>query len=108
MIGNAIVESSSVKFKKVTPKPAQKKSGSLSVTIVEGNPCNLATELLNTQATPLAVNPSFKASKCPVLLKRSTTTNMVMNPIDLGNWTMKSIEISAHGLGGIDNGCSSP
>ncbi|BAU02016.1 hypothetical protein VIGAN_11141900 [Vigna angularis var. angularis] len=81
---------------------------SLSLTMVIGIPCNLITSFTNTAAIDLAVYGCLMGIKCPYLLSLSTTTSIVSNPCDLGNFTTKSILMSSHTALGMGKGCKRP
>lgn len=66
------------------------------------------TSHMNAATTCFAKNEWFKAMKWLYLLKRSTTTIMTSFPDDLGNPSMKSMEISSYTQCGVSNGCSNP
>jgi hypothetical protein len=46
--------------------------------------------------------------KCTILVNRSTMMQMAVNPLDLGSFMIRSIDISSHGSIGTVFGCSSP
>jgi hypothetical protein len=51
---------------------------------------------------------SLVGIKCAILLNRSTTTMIILNPFDGGKFTMKSMDTLSHGPLGIGNGHNNP
>ncbi|MEE6524573.1 hypothetical protein FKM82_024128 [Ascaphus truei] len=76
----------------------------LSDTMFRGVPCNLKISLMKTSDNIDAVGRPFIGMKCACFENLSTTTSMVSMPLDLGNSTIKSIDMCVHGRSGIGNG----
>lgn len=81
---------------------------SLSEIIVLGSPCNLTTLSMIALATVGAVNGCFRGMKWPYLVNLSTTTRIALLESDIGNPSMKSIEMSCQAPWGMGNGCKRP
>ena len=62
----------------------------------KGNPLCLITISVNKLATEIAVNDDGKVPKWAALNNLSTTTNMIMAPLDIGSPVMKSIDKFSH------------
>lgn len=73
------------------------KMESLSQTMVCGIPWNHPTILWKVSAVTLALNFLGRDMKWAYLVSRSIVTKMVSIPSDLGNTSMKSIDISIQG-----------
>lgn len=63
--------------------------------------------LSKTKAVAEAEGVPTMGRKCVIFDSRSMMTRMVVNPPEGSRSTMKSMEISAHGSSGMDNGFSS-
>ena len=73
-------------------------TGSLSEIMLLGKPCSFQIFSRKSFAQPSAVFfPSFTGTKSAILVKRSTNTQTVKQPSDLGSYVMKSMEIASHG-----------
>lgn len=62
----------------------------------------------NTVATLKAENPVGKAPRCTPLENLSTTTKIIVKPLEGGRWVTKSMEMSSHTPVGAGRGCSRP
>jgi ribosomal protein L13E len=63
---------------------------------------------VNASATVLALQGLFKGMKWQYFERRSTTTKIVSNPLDLGKPVIKSKETSSQMAVGIGKGWSNP
>jgi len=60
--------------------------------------------LMKTSATSLLLKSTFIGMKYPNFKSLSTTTNIMENPCDADNWTMKSMAMSSQICYGIGSG----
>src|SRR3954471_4592755 len=72
--------------------------------VLFGKPCSFQTFVTKRFASSLAVWDSLQGMKCAILENRSTTTMMLSDPLDFGNFTTKSKAMSSHGPFGISRG----
>ena len=82
--------------------------GPLSEGTFSGSPCSFHTLSLNNRATPSAVTDDVMGMTWVIFENQSTTTNMESYPWLLGNWVIRSVEITSHGRDGISFGINSP
>jgi hypothetical protein len=73
-----------------------------------GIPCFENTCDTKVPAMSWAVTESVVGIKTLSLEKRSTTTKIVVYPLDSGNCSMMSMLIECHGRSGIERGCRRP
>jgi len=73
-----------------------------------GKPSNLKIWLIKESAAIEAVGKQRKRIKCAILVNLSTTVMTVIISLDFGNSTIKSMEMSDHGLSGVDKGDKRP
>jgi hypothetical protein len=83
-------------------------TGSLSLTMEVGNPCNQTMPTKKARAIDDAMYGWSSAMKCTYMEKRSTTVRIKGLPPTLGSPSMKSMEMSAHTWDNTSRGCSSP
>jgi hypothetical protein len=83
-------------------------TGSRSLTIDVGNPCNRTMPSKKVRVTDAAVYGCSRGMKWAYLENRSTTVRMTDLPPTLGSPSMKSIEMSAQTWDGTSRCCSSP
>lgn len=81
---------------------------SRSLTIDVGIPWSRTTLAINALATTTAVNGCLKATKWAYLVYWSTITIITVYPLEDGNPSIKSIEMSVHIWAGMGNGWSNP
>ena len=74
----------------------------------EGTPCLEKTWRTNSLANIGDVMVSTVGIKIDCLVKWSTMTNIVSEPLDKGNFLMKSMDMEFHGLSGIGSCFRSP
>ena len=74
----------------------------------EGTPCLEKTWRMNSLANIGDVMVSMVGIKIDCLVRRSTMTNIMSEPPDMGNFSMKSMDIEFHGLLGIGSCFRSP
>ena len=67
----------------------------------EGTPCLEKTWRMNNLANIGDVMVSMVGIKINCLVRESMMTNIVSEPLDMGNFSMKSMDIEFHGLSGI-------
>ena len=81
---------------------------SLPDTMERGYPWRQTTSFMNNVATVLAENGCSNVKKWAYLLRRSTTTRIVSNPLDRDKPSIESIDISSQILLGMGRGCNKP
>ena len=74
----------------------------------EGMPCLEKTWRMNSLATIGDVMVSMVGITINCLVRQSMMTNIVSEPSDMGNFSMKSMDIEFHGLSGIRSCFRSP
>jgi hypothetical protein len=75
-----------------------------SETIVSRRPCRWKMLERNNSARPLASIMVEQGAKCLSLVRRSTTTQIALKPLELGNPVTKAVEISCQGCSRIGKG----
>ncbi len=82
-----------------------KNLASLSLTMLNGMPCNLMILSINNCAIVFAVVCFLSGMKCAILLNLSITVSIPVLPyFDFGNSTIKSILMCSHGAVGMGRG----
>ena len=89
-------------------KKAEMNSKPLSEVMCEGMPCLEKTWRRNNLANIGDVMASTVGIKIDYLVRQSMMTNIVLEPLDFGNFSMKSMDIKFHGLLGIGSCFRSP
>src|ERR1700733_2615200 len=79
--------------------------GSLSPTIVRGNPKTLTIHLNSKAAVSSADTSEVVVMNCANFVSLSTTTKMAFLSCEFGNPVIKSSVMVSKGLGGIARGC---
>ncbi|KAG8537806.1 hypothetical protein GDO81_023809 [Engystomops pustulosus] len=79
-----------------------------SETTLSGIPCSLNISRIIRSAVCSAVGIPLAGMKWAIFVRRSTTTRMVVIPLEGGRSTTKSIEIDPQGREGTGSGCSNP
>ena len=74
----------------------------------EGTPCLEKTWRTNNLANIGDVMVSTVGIKINCLVRQSTMTNIMLEPSDMGNFSMKSMDIEFHSLSGIGSCFRSP
>ena len=82
-------------------KKAETNSEPWSEVTCEGMPCLEKTWRTNNLANIRDVMVSTVGIKIDCLVRRSTITSIVSEPLDMGNFSMKSMDIEFHSLSGI-------
>ena len=80
----------------------------LSETMSAGVPCLVKMFCKKIFASCGASMSDLVGMKWAILVSRSTTTNIVSNPSETGNHSMKSMEMDDQGLSGIGRKRSGP
>ena len=89
-------------------KKAKTNSKPQSEVTYEGMPCLEKTWRTNNLANIGDVMVSTVGIKINCLVRQSTLTNIMSEPLDMGNFLMKSMDIEFHGLSGIRSCFRSP
>lgn len=79
-----------------------------SLTISAGSPWCLTMLSMNRVAISSAEGMSLTTTKCAIFVRRSTTTMMVLQPLDQGSSTTKSMEMGFQGRSGAASGWRRP
>ena len=79
-----------------------------SEVIYEGTPCLEKTWRMNSLASMGDVMVSTVGIKIDCLVRRSMMTSIVSEPLDIGSFLMKSMDIEFQGLSGIGSCLRSP
>ena len=87
---------------------AETNSEPWSEVMCKGMPCLEKTWRTNSLANIGDVMVSMVGIKIKCLVRQSTMTNIVLEPLDMGNFSMKSMDIEFHGLSGIGSCFRSP
>ena len=89
-------------------KKAEKNSKPQSEVMWEGMPCLEKTWRMNNLANIGDVMVSMVGIKIDCLVRQSMMTNIMTELSDMGNFSMKSMDIEFHGLSGIGSCFRSP
>ena len=89
-------------------KKAETNSEPWSEVTCEGTPCLEKTWRTNNLANIGDMMVSMVGIKINCLVRRSTITSIVSELSDMGNFSMKSMDIEFHGLSGIGSCFRSP
>ena len=89
-------------------KKAETNSEPRSEVMCEGTPCLEKTWRKNNLANIGDMMVSTVGIKIDCLVRQSTITSIVLEPLDMGNFLMKSMDIEFHGLSGIRSCFRSP
>ena len=80
--------------------------GPLSLMIFLGKPCSFQMLYWYSLAIPSDDIDVVIGIKCIIFENRSTVTEMASKPLDSGSGPMMSVDISSHGVVGMECGCN--